>query len=150
MSRSWRSAFRPIRPSTAKCRGRFHLAAANADTEAYFGCFAEDAVFLGTDPSERWTLGEFREFATPYFERGTGWKYECRSRHLGFDDDARTAWFDEILFNEKYGNVRGSGVLTLSEGEWRIRQYNLTFMVPNDLALDLVEKIRAHQAEQGN
>ena len=56
-----------------------------------------------------------------------------RERHVAFDRDGSTAWFDEVLENEKYGLCRGSGVLVLRDDAWRIAQYNLTFLVPNEL-----------------
>ena len=34
----------------------FHLAASQADAKRYFGYFAPEGVFLGTDGGERWTV----------------------------------------------------------------------------------------------
>ncbi len=51
----------------------FHRAASEADGEAYFGLFAAEGVFLGTDATERWTVDEFRAYAKPHFDRGRGW-----------------------------------------------------------------------------
>ena len=34
----------------------FHAAAAAADGELYFSLFADDAIFIGTDAAERWTV----------------------------------------------------------------------------------------------
>ena len=48
----------------------WHLAAANADFDAYFGLMTDDGVFLGTDATENWQNAEFRTFSKPYFERG--------------------------------------------------------------------------------
>src|SRR6516162_8245242 len=45
----------------------FHDAAAHADEARYFGHFAPDAVFLGTDATERWDLAAFGEYAHPHF-----------------------------------------------------------------------------------
>ena len=42
-----------------------HRAAAEADGEVYFSLMADDAIYLGTDASERWTLAEFKAFADP-------------------------------------------------------------------------------------
>ena len=53
----------------------FHAAASEADGERYFGHFAESAVFLGTDSTERWTLQEFRAYGQARFDEGTGWTY---------------------------------------------------------------------------
>ena len=37
---------------------QLHAAAAKADGKAYFDLFAPDAVFIGTDVSERWTMDQ--------------------------------------------------------------------------------------------
>lgn len=122
----------------------FHAAASAADEERYFGHLAPGAVFLGTDASERWTKEAFRAFAHPYFARGQGWTYRATSRHVTVAADGATAWFDEALDNASYGECRGSGVLQLHGGAWRIEQYNLTIPIPNELAKDFVAKIREH------
>jgi ketosteroid isomerase-like protein len=118
----------------------WHSAASRADGEAYLGRLAEDAVYLGTDATERWTRQEFSDFCGPHFARGTGWTYECRERHVVLD--GRIAWFDERLWNDKYGECRGTGVLRKEAGEWKIAHYSLTFPVPNELAGQVVDLIR--------
>lgn len=121
---------------------RFHDAASRADFDAYFGCMTDDAIFLGTDPGERWSRGEFEDFVKPYFEQGIGWTYVAAERHV--EVGGATAWFDELLDNEKYGQCRGTGVLRRSAaGAWRIAHYSLTLLVPNDRATAVVETIRA-------
>lgn len=120
----------------------FHRAAAKADGPAYFACLAPDAIFIGTDATERWTVPQFRAFCEPYFSKGKGWTYVAIDREVYLAPDLRTAWFDESLDNESYGNVRGSGVLRLDGERWRITQYVLSIPVPNDLAGDLVKRIR--------
>ncbi len=122
----------------------FHDAAAAADTERYFGHFSSDAVFLGTDATERWSPAQFRAYAEPFFSEGTGWSYTATERHVGLSADRRTAWFDERLHNDKYGETRGSGALVLIADRWYITQYNLAIPVPNDLAGDLVTRIAEH------
>ncbi len=118
----------------------FHDAASKADEERYFSHFAPEGVFLGTDATERWTVDEFREYVHPYFSKGEGWTYVPRHRHVGVDGDF--AWFDEVLDNENYGELRGSGSMRRINGEWKILQYNLTFLVPNDKAKRVVDVIR--------
>ncbi len=120
-----------------------HRLAAQADGESYFALFAEDAVFYGTDATERWSVADFRKYAEPHFSQGRGWTYTATERHVFIGDSGDVAWFDERLDNAKYGEVRGSGVLVLEGGEWKIAQYNLAFPVPNELAADLVERIRS-------
>jgi len=100
-------------------------------------------VFLGTDGGERWAGDEYREFATSYFSRGKGWAYLPSSRTVQIAADGRTAWFDEKLENEWFGDCRGSGVLQLYDGDWKIEQYNLTIPIPNGIAADVVASIRS-------
>ena len=121
----------------------FHDAAAKADGKRYFRHFAPEAVFLGTDATERWTLAEFRAFAEPYFEKGRGWTYVAGERHVTIGPEGTTAWFDERLQNEKYGECRGTGVLVRIDGRWRVAQYNLTIPIPNEIGLEVVRMIRA-------
>jgi len=119
-----------------------HDAASDADGERYFDLFAPDAVFLGTDATERWTIDEFRAYAMKRFETGTGWTYTLKpgTRDVRVHNDI--AWFDELLHNAKYGTCRGSGVLRRIEGEWKVEQYVLSFTVPNEAAQDVVRIIR--------
>ena len=122
-----------------------HQAASDADYEAYSSVFADNAVFLGTDATERWTRDEFLAFAKPYFDQGRGWTYVMTQRHVSVAADGATAWFDERLDNASYGETRGSGVLIKESGEWKISQYNLTIPMPNELAREFVDRIRGEQ-----
>lgn len=126
----------------------FHQAASDADGEAYFSLLTQDAVFLGTDASERWSRPDFEAFALPIFETGQGWSYSATERHVSFSEGGQLAWFDELLWNEGYGTCRGSGVLVKSKDGWQIAQYNLTFPIPNALAGEFTTKIKAHEAGQ--
>lgn len=112
----------------------FHDAASKADGPRYFDHFAVGAVFLGTDATERWSVEEFKAYANPYFSQGKGWTYVASERNVSVSAGGSTAWFDERLQNEKYGEVRGSGVLVFERNRWRIAQYNLAFPVPNELS----------------
>lgn len=120
----------------------FHDAASAADFGRYFGHFAREGVFLGTDATERWTVAEFQAYARPFFERGRGWTYRPRDRSVVFSADGRTAFFDELLDNEGLGETRGSGALVRQGGAWKIAQYNLSIPVPNALADSVVGIIR--------
>ena len=121
----------------------YHQAASEADEERYLGHMEPSGVFLGTDASERWTKEAFREFVHPHFSQGKGWTFEPVERHVGLSADGTAAWFDEHLESKTYGTCRGSGALQLVDGAWKIEQYNLTIPVPNELAKELVAKIRA-------
>ena len=120
-----------------------HRAASQADGEFYFSLFADDAVFLGTDASERWSVEEFQAFAEPYFSQGRGWTYVVKERFVDIARNGATAWFDEMLWNDSYGACRGTGVLISTPGGWRISQYSLSIPIPNELAKDVVRSIKA-------
>ena len=124
----------------------FHAAAAAADEERYFAHFTESAVFLGTDPSERWTVAEFKAWAAPYFEGESAWTYHAIERHVDVARCGEVGWFDEVVRNATYGDLRGTGVVVLDEGRWKLAQYNLTFTVPNDDAKAVLDLIKASAA----
>lgn len=128
----------------------FHDAASRADGAAYFDLLSDDAIYLGTDAAERWTVDEFKAFAEPYFSTGRGWTYTATARNIVVGPDGSTAWFDELLWNESYGTCRGTGVLLSTPDGWRIAQYHLTFPVPNELAEAVVAQIREHEAHEAD
>ena len=120
----------------------WHLAAATADSAAFFGRMSPDGAYLRTDAAERWLRDELAAWAAPFFRRDTAWAFTPRERHWHLSADGRTAWFDEHL-DSWMGTVRGSGVLThdaTAAGEdtdagrsgWKLRHYNLALAVPND------------------
>jgi hypothetical protein len=119
----------------------WHAAAAKADEERYFSYFTPDAVFLGTDATERWTRDEFRRWAHPYFASGKGWTYRATARWISFAPDRRVAWFDELLESAAYGTCRGAGVLVATDSGWKIAQYDLSIPIPNGLSAEIVKRI---------
>jgi ketosteroid isomerase-like protein len=127
---------------------KLHLAAAKADGPAYFALYTPDAVFLGTDVTERWTIPAFRAYAQPYFDKGQGWTYAARERQVTLAPvDCRcVAWFDEVLDSQSYGTARGTGTLVKTADGWRVSQYALTFPIPNDVADEVVARIKAYEA----
>jgi len=125
-----------------------HSAAAASDEERYFADFAPDAVFLGTDPSERWDMVRFREYAHPHFASGKGWAFAPSDRHIVVSGD--TATFDEQLQSAKYGLCRGTGSLRRVGSDWKVTQYNLSFPVPNELAPKVVALLRGTPPPAGN
>lgn len=124
---------------------RFHDAAAKARFEDYFASFTPDGVFIGTDASERWSVEQFKAYAKPHFDKGRGWTYTVAERHMNVSADGRHASFDELLDNASLGRCRGTGVLRRVNDQWRIEQYHLTIPVPNDLANEVVKRIREHK-----
>ena len=129
----------------------FHQAAANADQKLYFSLLDEQAVFLGTDGSERWTRKEFYDFVTPYFSKGRGWAYKSRQRNITLISTEingdQLAFFDELLDNNNYGECRGTGVIRLTPQGWKILQYNLSIPVPNGISSKVVGDIEKYRQQ---
>ncbi len=109
-------------------------AASKADEPRYFALFSDDAVFLGTDGKERWDLSAFHAFAHPYFAKGKAWSFTSVRRAITFapPPESGVAWFDEDLATPNLGPCRGSGVVVRQNGAWKIAQYNLTVVIPNE------------------
>lgn len=137
------SAQSPVEKAVAAVLDDWHRAAAQADERRYFAHLAEDAVFLGTDPTERWTKAAFQTWAHPIFLRGKAWSFRATRRALAFSKDGRTAWFDEDLDTPNLGPARGSGVLTREKDRWQIQQYNLSVPIPNALMKAVRSQIEA-------
>ena len=123
----------------------FHDAAAKADEARYFGHFADDGVFLGTDATERWDVAAFRAYAHPHFEKKKAWSFRSIRRVVTIDGGGAVAWFDEDLATPNLGPARGSGVLVKRGAEWKISQYNLAITVPNE-RFEAVKKAAAGEA----
>ena len=119
-----------------------HKYASQANGELYFDLFNDDAIFFGTDATERWSKSDFKNYAQERFDKGDGWTYYPISRNIFFNRDKNTAWFDEELKNEKYGVFRGTGVLTKENNVWKINQYNLLLPIPNDLLIKYSKEIK--------
>jgi hypothetical protein len=120
----------------------WHKAAAEANFNAYFDVLTEDAIYIGTDPTENWNKQEFIKFAKPYFDKGKAWNFTTLERNIYFSSDNKTVWFDELL-NTQMKICRGSGVLVMDEkGNWKIKHYVLSMTIPNDNT-DEVVKIKS-------
>ncbi len=127
----------------------FHEAAAQADVERYLGHFTDNAVFIGTDEKERWPLlPDFAEYVRGGFAAG-GWSYYSIDKHISFSRDGSVAWFDEIsISNSNGGHFRGSGVLENINGEWKIAQYVLSFVVYNEIWEQVLELNASERSNQ--
>jgi uncharacterized protein (TIGR02246 family) len=136
---------RAEREAVARVLDELNDAAAKADEPRYFALYAPDAVFLGTDGKERWDLAAFRAFAHPHFARGKAWSFRSVRRAITIDPGGRVAWFDEDLDTPNLGPCRGSGVLVRRDGAWKIAQYNLAVVLPNE-RLDEVRALLAKPA----
>ena len=118
----------------------FHDAAASADADRYLGHLTEDAVFMGTDEWERWPKHpDFSDYAAQRFADG-GWSYRSVERNVQVAGDV--AWFDEVVFSERNGRFRGTGVLTRIDGEWKIAHYAMSFLIFNENWTEVIDLTR--------
>lgn len=116
----------------------WHLAATNADYNAYFDAMDESFIFLGTAPGERWNKDEFSSFSKPYFDKGRAWDFEASNRNWMFSEDGKMAWFDEDLDTWMRG-CRGSGILMKKNGAWKLVYYNLTVLIENEKIQEFIQ-----------
>ncbi|WP_375323315.1 nuclear transport factor 2 family protein [Flagellimonas sp. GZD32] len=116
----------------------WHMAAANADFDTYFGLMTKDGVFLGTDATENWQNEEFRTFSKPYFDQGKAWSFTSVERNVYINEAKTFAWFDELL-DTQMKLCRGSGVLKKENGQWKIAHYVLSIAVPNENVDELIQ-----------
>eukprot|EP00033_Pygsuia_biforma_P000443 GCRY01000527.1.p1 GENE.GCRY01000527.1~~GCRY01000527.1.p1 ORF type:complete len:200 (-),score=29.90 GCRY01000527.1:94-693(-) len=106
--------------------------------DKYFALYANDSVFLGTDPHETFTnINDFKENRKyPNF----GWQYSLyEPRHIYVKPDLPgIAWHDEILEGSKPDMgvprylIRVTGVLKQQEDKaWKVEQRSMSLLVPN-------------------
>jgi SnoaL-like domain len=119
------------RKQIASMLDSLNLAAARADYAGYFNYYTGDAIFIGTDPTERWDKQQFMVWAKKYFDRGKAWNFKSIARHIYISENKNIAWFDELL-NTQMKICRGSGVVVKKGGVWKIQQYVLSITMPND------------------
>jgi hypothetical protein len=124
----------------------FHDAAAHGDKARYLGHMTDDGVFMGTDEWERWPKHpDFIDYVNMRFKDGSGWAYRSVEREIMLTDEADTAWFDEVVFSETNGRFRGTGVVVMDDGEWKIAHYAMSFLVFNEdwpAVIELTRKTR--------
>ena len=134
----------PVNSSNSKSEinlilNNWHKAAAEANFNNYFNAMSDDAIYIGTDPTENWNKREFIKFAKPFFDRGKAWNFTALERNIYFSSDWKTAWFDELL-NTQMKICRGSGVLVAdANGNWKIKHYVLSMTIPNNNTNEVVK-----------
>lgn len=116
----------------------WHLSAAKADFDGYFGAMSDSFIFLGTAPGERWSKKQFEEFSKPYFDQGKAWDFKANNRQWNFSKNKKIAWFDEDLDTWMRG-CRGSGIMVKEKGEWKLVYYNLTVLIENEKIKEFIE-----------
>ena len=110
----------------------WHEAAASADSTTFFDAMTDDAIYIGTDKGEHWTKAQFLGFASPYFARGKAWDFNATERHVFYDPNSDTAYWDELL-HTWMGPCRGTAVVKRDGvNGWKIAHYTLSMTVPNE------------------
>ena len=97
-----------------------------------------DAVYIGTDTTERWLRDTFRTWSAFAFEREVAWDFTASQRNVNLSKDGNIAWWDELLVTWM-GPCRATGVLTDTAEGWKITHYQLSVTVPNDLIKPFIE-----------
>jgi ketosteroid isomerase-like protein len=119
----------------------FNVAAGQANYQAYFNFYTNDAIFIGTDATERWNKQQFMVWAKPYFDRGKAWNFKALERHIYLDATGNLGWFDELL-QTQMKICRGSGVVVKKGNSWKVQQYVLSMTIPND-KVDSIVRIKS-------
>lgn len=115
----------------------WHKSASEAKYDAYFNSMSNTSVFIGTDASENWSNKDFKVFSKPFFDLGKAWDFKPLKRNIYISAEGNFAWFDELL-NTWMGVSRGSGVLSKTEGVWKIEHYVLSVTIPNENITEVI------------
>ncbi|MDE5417888.1 nuclear transport factor 2 family protein [Labilibaculum sp. DW002] len=128
----------PKEKEVAEFITNWHKAAADANINSYFGMMSEDAIYIGTDASERWTKKEFFQFCEPHFAKGKAWDFKAFDRKIYFSEDGKTAWFNELL-NTWMGVCRASGVIRNENNTLLITHYHLSVTIKNEKVKEFLQ-----------
>ena len=115
----------------------WHKSASEAKYDAYFNAMSNTSVFIGTDASENWKNNDFKVFSKPFFDLGKAWDFKPVKRNIYISPEGNFAWFDELL-DTWMGVSRGSGVLSKTEGVWKIEHYVLSVTIPNENITEVI------------
>ncbi len=117
---------------------QWHKDASEANFDEYFDAISENGIYIGTDPDEYWTKQEFKEWARTYFDDTPAWHFETIKRNIFFNNDEDLAWFSEKL-NTSMGVCHATGIAELTRNGWKIKYYQLSVTVPNELLKDFLK-----------
>ena len=129
----------------------FHDAAAHGDKARFLGHMTANGVFMGTDEWERWPKNpDFSDYVDSRFRDGSGWSYKSVEREVSVADSAEIAWFDEVVYSETSGRLRGTGVLVKESGKWKIAHYAMSFLILNENWEEVIELTKKTMLEKAN
>ena len=115
----------------------WHKNAAETKYDAYVNAMSNTSVFIGTDASENWNNKDFKVFSKPFFDLGKAWDFKPVKRNINISVEGNFAWFDELL-DTWMGVCRGSGVLSKTDGVWKIEHYVLSVTIPNENITEVI------------
>ena len=123
-----------IKPTTSESdmnvfMDQWHLAAHEADANAFFGQMSADGIYIGTDASERWLRDELRLWSKKAFEREHAWSFTALERNW---QQQENFWICDELLETGMGICRATAVIVKEEGIWKIQHYQLSLAVPNE------------------
>lgn len=108
------------------------IAAATRNADLLQEAFTPEAIFVGTDDEENWTIDQYVQLLEG---SENGWDMtNCTERFIYEIVPAygNVAGFFETVVHEEYGPMRASGIVVRnSEGKWQIAHYVLSFSIPN-------------------
>ncbi len=110
----------------------WHKAAAVGDSVGFFSLMTPDAIYLGTDETERWDRTSMGKDLGKYFNGKKAWKFIPYNRIYTSLGSKNFILFDECL-QTWMGPCKSTGRLTRVKGQWKISYYNLNVAVPNDV-----------------
>lgn len=108
----------------------WHAAASLGDSSGFFSRMTPDAVYIGTDATERWTRTSMGKDLGKHFDGKKAWHFIASNRHYAATGNPNVIHIDENL-QTWMGPCRGSGLVRKINGKWYISLYNLANTVPN-------------------
>jgi len=121
----------------------FYRAGAETDLPRYLGHLAPDVLFLGSAPGQRMCYDTFLALVGPVFQARAVPAMQPVEQEVHLLPGGRMAWFRERLVHPELGAFRSTGVLRQTRAGWQIVQYDVAFLIPNDLVPDFVRTVRA-------
>lgn len=117
---------------------KWHSNAKNFNYKEYFDALSNDAFFIGTDATERWTKKEFSTFCKPLFDKKKTWNFKTLERNIYSNKDQSVIWFNELV-DSWMGICRGSGVIEVQNKQYKIKQYIISVTIPNDNIKEIIK-----------